>query len=50
MEHSFLVKITTTEATTDELAYGIRRALDVLELPNGDEIFVDAEVEVVPNA
>ncbi len=49
MEHSFVVKITTIEATADELAYGLRRALDVLDLPDGDRIFVDAKVEVVPN-
>ncbi|OZA30484.1 MAG: hypothetical protein B7X93_03055 [Hydrogenophilales bacterium 17-61-9] len=50
MEHSFVVKITTIEATADELAHGLRRALDVLDLPDGDRIFVDAKVETVPNA
>ena len=49
MEHCFMVKIVTDEATSDELAFGMRRALDVIELPDGDEIFIDAVVEAVPN-
>lgn len=38
----FKVIIDTNEATTEELEQAIKEALRVLDMPNGDSLFIDS--------